>query len=366
MSKVFNFEQTEESYLDRSAPLFFGPDPGLFNTVNKPYPKIWAIYKTMKSLDWDEAEFDYTQCNLDFKNCPKSVYDIMIRTLAWQWEADSIASRSIAPVLAPFITDASLWAAWQRISDNEVIHSATYSEIVRMSFDDPTTVLSEVLAVKESFARLSTVGTVMETLYNTSHKYALGKVKIIEAYDDLFMGIVALLMLERVQFMASFAVTFTICSSNLFQPIGKAVQKIAQDELEVHVELDKEVLRIELATARGRVSYERQKDKIKALLDEVVESELAWTTNLFSDGRELVGTNAAMVKQFVLYNARDVYTFLDIESEHKFPRYNPMPHVENWINIGQTQAAPQEQDANAYKVNSIIRDDSVTSFDVDF
>ena len=365
MSKVFNTDKTPDQYRAK-APLFFGSDPGLFDTVNKHYPKIWSLYKTMKSLDWSEDEFDYSQCNIDFKNCPKSVYDMMIRTLAWQWEADSVASRSIAPVLAPFITDSSLWAAWQRISDNEVVHAATYSEIVRMSFDDPEKVLSDILAVKESLVRLTTVKQVFDDLYRSSHLYAMGKMKADEAYDHLFMGVVALLLLERVQFMASFSITFTICSTNYFQPIGKAVQKIAQDELEVHAELDKEVLRVELATERGQDAYRRLKPRIKQLCDEIVNSELVWTDYLFSEGRELVGTNAQKVKNWVLFNARDVYEFLDIESEHKFPKTNPMPHLEDWINIGKSQAAPQEQDNNQYKVGTIVRDDTAVSFDVDF
>jgi ribonucleoside-diphosphate reductase beta chain len=364
-SKVFNTLKTAEEYRAK-APLFFGPDPGLFDTVNKHYPKIWTIYKTMKSLDWSEDEFDYTQCRLDFQNCPKSVYDMMIRTLAWQWEADSIASRSIAPLMAPFISDSSLWAAWQRISDNEVVHAATYSEIVRMSFDDGEKVMADVLAVKESIERLDAVHAVFKDLHNASHEYALGRMTIDEAYDCVFMAVVALLFLERVQFMASFAITFTICSSNFFQPIGKAVQKIAQDELEVHVELDKEVLRVELATERGQAAYKRLKPRIKALGDAVIQTELDWTDYAFSEGRELVGTNVKLVKNFVLYNARDPYEFLDIESDHKFPKTNPMPHIEDWINIGKSQAAPQEQDNNQYKVGAIVRDDDAVDFDVDF
>lgn len=365
MTQVFNESKTVEQYAEKS-PLFFGPAPGLFDTINKHYPKIWTIYKTMKSLDWDESEFDYNQCNLDFKNCPKSVYEMMIRTLAWQWEADSVASRSIAPLLAPFITDSSLWAAWQRISDNETIHAATYSEIVRMSFDDGGKVLKDILAVKESLERLDCVKAVFAELHKVSHGYALGLITAEEAYPTVFKTVVALLILERIQFMASFSITFTICSTNFFQPIGKAVQKIAQDELEVHVELDKEVLRVELATERGQKAYESLKGFIKKLLDEVVESELTWTDYLFSEGRELVGTNAKTVKNWVLFNARDVYEFLDIESEHKFPKTNPMIHMEDWINIGNTQAAPQEQDNNQYKVNVIIRDDESANFDIDF
>lgn len=365
MSKVFNSEKAANSYKIKP-PLFFGDDPGLFDTINKHYPKLWSIYKTMKSLDWSEDEFDYTQCNLDFKNCPKSVYEMMIRTLAWQWEADSVASRSIISLMAPFISDSSLWAAWQRISDNEVVHAATYSEIVRMSFDDPEKVLSDVLSVKQSFVRLDSIKKVFDDLHRVSHEYSLGKITADEAYDYVFLAVVALLLLERVQFISSFGITFTICSTNFFQPVGKAVQKIAQDEFEVHVEFDKEILRIELATERGRASYNKQKTKIKQLCDDVVANELEWTQYIFSEGRSLVGTNASIVSNWVLFNAKDVYKFLDIESDHRFPKTNPMPHMEDWLNISKTQAAPQEQDNNQYKVGAIVHDDSNVSFDVDF
>lgn len=365
MNLVFNELKKSGDY-EKKQPLFFGPNPGLFDTIHKQYPKVWDLYKTMQSLDWSSDEFDYSICNLEFKNCPKSVADIMIRTLAWQWEADSVASRAIAPVLAPFITDSSLWAAWQRISDNEVIHAQTYSEIVRMSFDDPESVIKDILDVKESLIRMNTINEVFSKVYTRSHQYALGQCTVEEAYDDLFMAVVALYLLERIQFMASFAITFTICSSNLFQPIGKAVQKIAQDELEVHAELDKEVIRIELGTERGKETYNRLKPIIKILCDEVVQSELDWTDSLFSEGRELVGTNAGTVKQWVLFNAREVYKFLDIESEHKFPTKNPMPIVADWINISNTQSAPQEQDNNQYKLCVVKRDDSQTMFNVDF
>lgn len=367
MSKVFNTEKTAEQYKLKS-PLFFGEDHGLFDTVNKHYPKIWSIYKTMKSLDWSEDEFDYTQCNMDFKTCPKSVYDMMIKTLAWQWEADSAVSRNIAPMLAPFITDSSLWAAWQRISDNEVIHAATYSEIVRMSFDDPELVIKEILAVKESFVRLDGLKKVLDTAHEVAHKYALGMISKEDAYDTLFMAICALLMLERIQFMASFAITFTICGSGLFQSIGKAVQKIAQDELEIHVELDKEVLRVELATDRGKAAYERLKPRIQELFREIVNSELTWAEYLFSEGRELVGANIHNVRSWVLFNASPVNKFLDLglETEYKFPKHNPMSHLEDWIDISKTQPAPQEQDNNQYKIGTIVRDDSDVDFDVDF
>ena len=364
-NKIFNTEKTKDEY--QTTALILGNEPGLFDTIHKKYPKIWNLYKEMKSLDWSEDEFDFQQCNLDFKNCPTDVSDMMIRTLAWQWEADSIASRSIITVLAPFITSSELWAAWQRISDNEVIHAATYSEIVRMSFDDPNKVLSNILSVKESLSRLDTISNIFGNTYKLAHRYALGEIENDQSlYNEVYLTIATLLMLERIQFMASFAITFTICSSGLFQSIGKAVQKIAQDELEVHSELDKEVLRIERKTARGKLAQEQTTGKIKKIFEEIINSECEWVDYLFSEGRSLVGTNADIVKSWVLFNAKNVADFLDIDSDYKFPKYNPMPNLEKWLNMNKQQAAPQEQDLAAYKVGAVLHDDSNAKFEVDF
>ena len=362
---VFNLEKTQDQYTTTG--LFFGGEPGLFDTVNKQYPKIWSLYKEMKSLDWDEGEVDYSQCNSDFKNCPKGVSDMMIKTLAWQWEADSVASRSIAPVFAPFISSSELWAAWQRISDNEVIHAAAYSEIVRMSFDNPSEVLTDVLSIQESIARLESVAKSFEDLYTASHKYAIREIEADQTtYNKLYKGIVALLLLERIQFMSSFAITFTIVDSGWFQPIGAIVKKIAQDELEVHCELDKEVLNVEHKTEKGSIAREETKDDVLKMFNEVVEGELAFVDYLFSEGRSLVGTNPDIVKQWVLFNAKDVANFLNLETKYVFPKTNPMPHLEMWLNMNKQQAAPQEQDVVAYKVGIIVDDAGEDSIDADF
>ena len=366
MSTVFNTEKTIEEYMEKGSPLFLGVEPGLFNTVNKQYPKIWDLYKELKSLDWDEVEFDYSQCNQEFKTCDRSTYQMMLINLAWQWGGDSAAT-TITTILGNVITDSSPWALTGRIADNEVVHASTYSEIVRMSFDNPEMALREVLDAKESINRLTHVVAVFENAKRLCALYGAGeKVDLDELYDSIFLMYCALLMLERVQFTGSFGVTFTIAATGLFQAIGKAVQKICQDELEIHAKADKEVLKIELKTARGQASYKRQLPKIKQLFEEVLQSEFTFIDYMFSEGRSLTGATAATMKQWVLFNARDVDKFLDLNSDHVFPTKNPCPHLEDWVNIGNVQAAPQEEVNNAYKVNTIVNDDSGKTFEVDF
>ncbi|HEX7341214.1 MAG TPA: ribonucleotide-diphosphate reductase subunit beta [Rhodanobacteraceae bacterium] len=361
---VFNYAKSDYA----KPPLFLGDKPGLFDTINHAYPDIWRLYKAQKSLDWDENEFDYSSCNADFKNCSRATYDMMIKTLAWQWEADSVASRAIAPVLAPFISSSELWAAWQRVSDNEVIHAATYSEIVRNSFDDSTIIIDEILRVGAAHARLERVAKAFADVFDASHQYALGgRDNDQSTYNIIFMMLVALYCMERIQFMASFAVTFAICDTGLFQPIGKSIQKIAQDELEIHAELDRAVLGIELATARGQAAFAQCRDAIEALIGEVVASELAWVDYLFSEGRELVGMNAQRLSAWTLYCARDVYATLGIvPRQYDLPATNPLKYMEKWLNISKTQASPQEQDIAAYKVGVMRRTDQDVIFDADF
>ena len=361
---VFNYVKT-----DYQKPLLLlGQRQGLFDTVNRHYPAIWRLYKAQKSLDWDENEFDYSSCNADFKSCSRGTYDMMIKTLAWQWEADSVASRAIAPVLAPFITSSELWAAWQRVSDNEVVHAATYSEIVRNSFDDPSVILDEILRVQAAHDRLSCVARAFADGYETSHKYAIGQLPNDQTtYNAVFMTIVGLFCMERIQFLASFAVTFAICDTGLFQPIGKAIQKIAQDELEIHAELDRAVLLNELSTERGQTAFAQCHDAIQALIEEVIDSELRWIDYLFSDGRELVGMNADRLSAWTLYCAKDVYQTLGLASrKHALPASNPLKFMEKWLNISKTQASPQEQDIAAYKVGVMRRTDQDVVFDDDF
>lgn len=361
-SKIFN---TNRNYISQN--LFLGDDFGLFDTVNKQHPEIWSLYKGLKQLDWDENEFDYSSCNNDFKTCDPSTYEMMIRTLAFQWEADSIASRSIIGVVAPFITSTELSAAWTLVSANEGIHAGAYSEIVRNSFDNPHEVLDNILEVKESIVRLGTVTRLMADVYKVAHEYALGiRQNDQETYNYAFLFPAIMYLLERIQFMASFAVTFTICDTGRFMPIGKAVQKIAQDELEIHVELDKAIMINELKTPRGRIAYQAMNPIIEEALNEVVQAELDWVDYLFSEGRQLVGMTAGLLKKWVLYNAKEVYEFFGFASPYDLPSTNPLPFMNTWLNISKTQPAPQEEDVAAYKVNIIKRTDDHKEYDIDF
>lgn len=359
---IFNTEKTAEQYL-ASRP-FLNPEPGLVDTINKKFPAIWDLYKQMRGYDWSEDDITHESALIDFENAPKDTCDMMLKTLMWQWEADSVASRAPTVIIAPFNPAMEIWAAEQRITDNEQIHAGTYSEIVRTGVPNATTVIEQLLAETETFRRLDTVAKTLGEIQHYSRTIALNGVDSEEAaLNNLVLFYFTMLVLERIQFMASFAITFTIAESNWFQSIGQAVKLICRDEIEIHCQYRKAVIRAITATPEGKAAYERVKPLMQAILDEVTENELAWTDWLF-EGRSLLGTNAKQIKQFVLFAVRDVATFAGLESTHKLPKENPMPFLVKWMDMSVMQAAPQEQDHGQYKFNTVTNDHQDEVFDI--
>lgn len=365
-SKIFNSEKTDYE----NTPLFFGQDPGLLDTVNKKHPKLMELFRNLRSLDWADNEFDFSSCVVDFQTADPASYSFMIKTLLWQWEADSMASRSIATILGNVVTDSELWLNVVKINENENIHALTYSEIVRNSFPNPDTALKEILEIKEAMERLVAVAEIMKEAHRVSHMYALGMIEADQdAYNAIFMFMVAMYFLERIQFMASFSVTFAICRLGKFQPIGKAVERIAQDEYEIHAQFGQEVLRHELTTERGKLAYKHCMPKIIALWKEVVGSELGWMDYLYEDGHELPGYSQKKGKEWIMFNAAVPAKFLgfydQIEADYHFPTSNPLVFMEDYLDVSASQAAPQEEDAAAYRVNVMKRTDDEEDFEFD-
>lgn len=360
---IFNFQKKD--YVN--PPLFLGEAPGLFDTVNKAHPKVWELYKTMKSLDWDELEFDYSSCNVEFKTLPSYKTDMMIKSLAWQWETDSIASRSIAHIVSLFNPCPELWAAWQEVSKNEVVHASTYSEVVRSSFDNPREVLDNILADLEPMHRLQCVGRELTWIRERGLRFAMGEVaNDQDTYNAMFMFAFVMYVLERLQFMASFAVTFALGEENHFIPICKAIQKIAQDEYEVHVELDITVLEIELRNPRGQLAYQQMKPRMERILQEVLESEYAFTEYVMPGNDQLKNLNRDGLKSWVLFSASDIArTFsLDLGTDGLYK--NPLHYMSSWMKISDTQPSPQEEANGQYKVGIMVRDDDEVEFDLGF
>jgi ribonucleoside-diphosphate reductase beta chain len=279
----------------------------------------------------------------------------MVKNLSLQWEADSIASRAIAPVFAPFVTNSELWAALLKNSEIEVLHALTYSEIIRQCVADPQQIFQEILNNESITGRMKPVEEAFSKLQRVGAEYTLGLVSKEEAYPVIMNGLVALYCLERLQFVVSFASTFAVVEQSWFQGIGKLVQKIMNDERFIHAEVDKLAIEIELSTERGKKWRVDSEKVIKNLIDSVVQVEYNWARYSFTEGRKVVGFNEKLAIDWVDYNAQEVYETLQLEPPVRIKK-SPLKFMDNWLDMNKNQNAQQEGDSANYFLNIIIDD----------
>lgn len=352
---VFNVANTE--WESGKYSLFMGQAPALYDSINVNHQRLFDLFRQQISQRWVDSEFNHEQSRLDLLNCPRSVYQTMLLNLSFQWELDSVASRAIAPLFAPFVTNSELWAVLMENSNMEVIHALTYSEIVRQCVPDTKEVFDMVMLNENTIGRALKVVSVFDELEKAGAEYKLGlRGNDQETYNVVFKGVAALYILERLQFMASFAATFAVVEQGWFQSIGKAVQKIMLDEIACHAATDAAILMIEIDSERGKAALEACKQELQDFVDEVVAQEFKWSNYLFSEGRSIVGLNPTLLNEWVLYNAQVVYDDLGLKNPHQRITANPLPWMQNWIDIDKHQNAMQEADGNNYALN-VVKDD---------
>lgn len=361
---VFNVNNS--GWKTKQYPLFMGEDMALYDSVNTNHQKLFDLYKQQVSQRWVETEFNHEQSRMDLLSCPKSIYDVMLLNLSFQWVLDSVASRAVAPLFAPFVTNSEFWAALMENSNMEVIHALSYSEIVRQCVPDPSEVFKISMQNDKTIQRAVKVVSVFDELQKAGAEYTLGiRKNDQETYNIVFKGLVALYILERLQFMASFAATFAVVEQGYFQSIGKKVQKIMLDEIACHYALDAVALQIEMQTPRGKLAMQQCSQEIVEMIEEVVRQEESWSEYLFSDGRSIVGLNPTLLNEWVHYNAQAVYDGLGLSEHVKFTRINsnPLKWMDNWIDIDKFQNAMQEADGNNYALNAVSDDIGDEEFD---
>lgn len=354
---VFNINNS--GWITKQYPLFLGEELGLYDSVNCCHSELFDVYKQQVSQRWVETEFNHEQSRLDMLSCPKNIHDVMLLNLSFQFVLDSVASRAIAPLFAPFVTNSELWAALMENSNMEVVHALSYSEIVRQCVANPDDVFKLSVQNEKTIQRAVKVVSVFDALQKAGAEYTLGiRKNDQDTYNVVFKGLVALYILERLQFMASFAATFAVVEQGYFQSIGKMVQKIMLDEIFCHYTTDAIALKIELSTERGKIAMQQCKEEILEMIEEVTKQEHQWSEYLFSDGRAIVGLNATLLNEWVDYNTQSVYDGLGLSEAIPFKRVvsNPLKWMDNWIEIDKFQSALQEQDGNNYALNVVKND----------
>ena len=347
------FNEHNTSWKTGDYPLFFGQKPGVFDSINRKYPRLFELFEMLKKIDWRHDEIDLTQTRMDLISTPNKIREIMLFNLAYQWELDSVASRSIAPLFAPFISNSEFWQMISKQSENENLHSLTYSEIIRNCISDPTEIFNIVMHNKEVINRGKRVSKVFAELQEIGAKYILNQISKEEAMPYVLKGVCALYALERIEFMSSFACTFALGEQQLFVGAARLVQKIAEDE-QIHTVMGKETIKILKSDPLWEAMFLVYEDEIKSIVKDILDAEYQWNKYIFSEDRSIVGLTTSLLNSWTEYNAQQVYDTLQLDLPFTRINENPLPWMDEWLDINLTQNANQESENANYTLGTVI------------
>lgn len=338
--------------------LFLGDSLGLADTVNVQYKRLEEFYDQQDSFKWNFAEIGLMQDKVDMLHAPQSSVDMMTETISWQFLVDSVAGRSISAVIGKWVTNPELEYLYGIINMFEGIHAKTYSHIIKNVFEFPQDILNKTYANAQVLSRSEPIVAAFDRLDATSDDAPLR-----EKEEALILALVALFALEAIAFTASFAVTFGIAETGIFQGISQLVTLICRDEM-LHARVGAEVLSILINKEGMGIAAALAVPEIKELLDTIVQNEINWAKHIFKE-HQIVGLNEKLLISYVLFLARPVYMLLDVPFDFAIVKENPLMYMDKYIDSSNIQVAPQELQITAYKVGAIVDDSADIDLDFD-
>jgi ribonucleoside-diphosphate reductase beta chain len=352
------FNANNKGFETSKYPLFLGEDLGLFDTINVAYPELEDLYQKQVSQIWNENEVSLSQDKQDMINAPKDVVDLMVKTISWQFLADSVASKSIAGLLMRYVTNSELEGMVNAWSFFETIHARTYSHIVKQTVVNPNQVLRDTYNNIDIVSRSEAIVKAFDQLESLPITASIE-----EKRRAIALAFAALFALEAIAFMSSFAVTFAIAETGIFQGIGSLVTLIARDEV-LHTRMDYAILNILKQDPEWLETFSELKGEIKGVLDAITNQEVKNANYLFSEGRQVIGLTAELLQEYTLYMAKPLYDALGIPFDFQVIEKNPCSYMDKYIDSSKMQVAPQEIQLTAYKIGS-VKDDT-DELDLDF
>lgn len=328
---------------------------------------------------WQPEEVDVSKDRSDWQGMSDSEKHIFISNLKYQTLLDSMAARSVNMVLLPLVSLPEIETWIEVWASSEVIHSRSYTHILRNLFVNPSEVFDDIVINPEILKRAESIATYFddvilttqfiqsqgEGVYQVDGKdYVVTKRKLKER---LYLAVCAINALEAIRFYVSFACSFAFSERELLEGNAKIIKLIARDEA-LHLTGTQMILN-NWRNGKDDPEMEEIANDLKGvslkIFMDVVEEEKQWAKYLFKDG-SMIGLNEEILCQYVEYIANHRLHSLGFEKPFDI-KSNPIPWISSYLSSDNVQVAPQETEITSYlvgQVDSSLSDEDFDEFDL--
>ena len=363
---VFN---TEEVNIKKQ-PMFFGKPLGIQRYDSYKYPVFDKLTTQQLGYFWRPEEVSLQKDRGDYQMLRPEQKHIYTSNLKYQTMLDSVQGRAPGMAFAPYCSLPELEACMKVWEFMEMIHSRSYTYIMKNVYSDPSEVFDTILKDDRILERAKSVTEAYDDFINDAHQYGSGNQwrpdfkdsptaqwDIKELKRKLYRAVANVNILEGIRFYVSFACSFAFGELKLMEGSAKIISLIARDENQ-HLVITQTILNnwrkgddpemVDIMKEEEEWTYKQ--------FDLCVNEEKKWADYLFKDG-SMIGLNDKLLQQYVEWIANRRLKSIGLNPVYDIPAsHNPLPWTQHWISSKGLQVAPQETEVESYVVGGIKQD----------
>ena len=363
---VFNSHEVDT----KKQPMFFGAPLGVQRYDSYKYPVFDKLTQQQLGYFWRPEEISLQKDRGDYQTLRPEQKHIFTSNLKYQIMLDSIQGRGPGMAFTPYCSLPELEACMKVWEFMEMIHSRSYTYIIKNIYSDPADVFDTILSDERIMERAVSVTEAYDDFINSAHQYdnsnqwlhALEQVPYAkearyELKRKLFRAVANVNILEGIRFYVSFACSFAFGELKLMEGSAKIIGLIARDESQ-HLVITQNILN---KWKEGddpdmkKISQEEEQWVYKTF-ESAVNQEKLWAEYLFKDG-SMIGLNDKLLCQYVEWTANRRMKAIGLRPLYDIPaKNNPLPWTSHWLNSREVQIAPQESEITSYLVGGIKSD----------
>jgi ribonucleotide reductase beta subunit family protein with ferritin-like domain len=363
---VFNSQEVDT----KKQPMFFGQPLGLQRYDQYKYPVFDKLTQQQLSYFWRPEEISLQKDRGDYQTLRPEQKHIFSSNLKYQIMLDSVQGRGPGMAFAPYCSLPELEACMKVWEFMEMIHSRSYTYIIKNVYSDPSEVFDTILKDDRIMERAVSVTESYNDFINCAQQYgtsndwihALEQVPTAqetryELKRKLFRAVANVNILEGIRFYVSFACSFAFGELKLMEGSAKIISLIARDESQ-HLVITQNILNKwkEGDDPDMKKISQEEEQWVYRTFEKAVNQEKLWAEYLFKNG-SMIGLNDKLLQQYVEWVANRRMKAIGLKPLYDVSaKNNPLPWTDHWLNSRSLQNAPQEVEIEQYLIGGIKQD----------
>ncbi len=350
--------------------MFFGPPLGVQRYDKFKYPVFDKLTQQQLGYFWRPEEVSLQKDRADYPLLNDAQKHIFTSNLKYQILLDSVQGRGPGMAFTPYCSLPELEGAMNIWQTMEMVHSRSYTHIIKNVYADPSEVFDHILEDEKILSRAQTVTHAYDEFLQAASEWGAGRQwqhyleevpnaqwELRELKRKLYRAVANVYILEGIRFYVSFACSFAFGELKLLEGSAKIIGLIARDE-SLHMTITQNILNKwrdgddpEMAEI-----VKEEEENVYEMFKQCVEEEKAWAQYLFKDG-SIIGLNDKLLASYVEWTANRRLKSMGLKAIFDTPiSNNPLPWTAHWLSSKGMQVAPQETEVESYLIGSIKQD----------